>query len=119
MAAGIIVDDSKFMRRIIRETLERGGHTIIAEADNGADGIACYKDLKPDFITMDITMGGTDGLIAVNEINAFDPDARIVIVSALNENTIRMNDKAIRASAFISKPFDSPKLLKTIENLLR
>jgi len=117
MAKALIVDDSKFMRKILRESLESGGHTIVAEADNGSDGINKYKQLRPDFVTMDITMGGLDGMKAVKEISAYDPQARIIIVSALNEHTIKMNDSSIKASAYITKPFDREMLLDTIKGL--
>jgi two-component system chemotaxis response regulator CheY len=118
MANGLIVDDSKFMRKILRESLESGGHVVIAEADNGSEGIDKYKSLKPDFVTMDITMGGLDGLKAVRAINDYDPKARIIIVSALNEKTIKMNDSGISASAYIQKPFERDYLLNTIKGLL-
>jgi two-component system, chemotaxis family, chemotaxis protein CheY len=118
MANGLIVDDSKFMRKILRETLEGGGHTILAEADNGSDGVEKFKSLKPDFVTMDVTMGGLDGMMAVRAINEFDPSARVIIVSALNENTIRMNDHSIKVSAFIQKPFERDQLLGAIRGLL-
>jgi len=118
MAKGLIVDDSKFMRRIIRGALEEGGHEIIDEADNGADGITRYQELKPDFVTMDITMGGKDGIRAVQEIKTFDPGAKILVVSALNENTIRQNEKDINPDGFITKPFDKKMLLEAITNIL-
>ena len=118
MARGLIVDDSKFMRHILRDTLEGGGHEIVDEADNGSDGIESYKKMKPDFVTMDITMGGKDGMKAVREILEFDPDARIVVVSALNENTIRLNEKEINPAAFITKPFEKEQLLETISKIL-
>ncbi len=118
MAAALIVDDSKFMRKIIRDSLESGGHKILDEADNGADGIEKYKTLRPDFVTMDITMGGLDGMKAVQAISEYDPKARIIVISALNERTIKMNDQAIHASAYVQKPFDKEELLKTIKGLL-
>ena len=118
MAKGLIVDDSKFMRKILRETLEGGGHTVVDEADNGTDGVAKYKTLKPDFVTMDITMGGLDGMMAVKAINAFDTKARIIIISALNEKTIKMNDNSIQASAYIKKPFEKDNLLGILNTLL-
>ena len=118
MARGLIVDDSKFMRKIIREALESGGHEIVAEAETGTDGIESYKELKPDFVTMDITMGGKDGLKAVKEIKDFDPKARIVVVSALNEKTIKMNDIEIKAQAFVTKPFEKKHLLDKINKML-
>lgn len=119
MAAALIVDDSKFMRKILRESLESGGHKILAEADNGADGVDKYMSLKPDFVTMDITMGGLDGMKAVKAISDYDPNARIIVVSALNEKTIKMNDQAIQASAYVQKPFDKDFLLNTVKGVLR
>jgi two-component system chemotaxis response regulator CheY len=118
MAAALIVDDSKFMRKIIRDSLESGGHKILAEADNGADGVEKYKTLKPDFVTMDITMGGLDGMKAVQAISECDPKARIIVISALNERTIKMNDQTIHASAYVQKPFDKEELLKIIKGIL-
>ena len=118
MARGLIVDDSKFMRKILRETLESGGHTVVDEADNGTDGVAKYRSLKPDFVTMDITMGGLDGMLTIKAINDFDPKAKIVIISALNEKTIKMNDTSIKVSAYIMKPFEKENLLKILKGLL-
>jgi two-component system, chemotaxis family, chemotaxis protein CheY len=118
MARGLIVDDSKFMRKILRETLETAGYKVVDEADNGLDGVEKYKSWKPDFVTMDITMGGLDGMTAIKAINEFDPKARIIIISALNERTIKMNDSAIRASAYIMKPFEKESLLQVLKALL-
>ncbi|MBN2078300.1 MAG: response regulator [Spirochaetes bacterium] len=119
MASVLIVDDSKFMRKILRESLESGGHTVIDEADNGSDGIEKFCSLKPDFVTMDITMGGLDGMKAVKAIFEQDPMAKVLVVSALNENTIKMNDSGIKASAYITKPFDRDQLLQAIAGLLK
>jgi len=118
MASGLIVDDSKFMRRIIADILISGGHTIVGEADNGQDGIDLYSELKPDFVTMDITMGGKDGINAVKEIKSKFPGSRIIVVSALNENTIKMNDQGINADAYITKPFDSDTLLNLVDKII-
>ncbi len=119
MAKAIIVDDSKFMRKIIRETLESGGHEIVAEGENGYEGIESYKKHNPDFVTMDITMGGKDGMKAVKEIMEFNSNARVIVISALNENTIKMNDKDINAAAYVTKPFAKEDLLKTIEKVIK
>ena len=111
MARALIVDDSKFMRKIIADTLVSGGHTVAGEADNGQEGIELFEKLKPDFVTMDITMGGKDGINAVREIKSRDPQARILVVSALNQNTIKMNDVNISADAFLTKPFTGANLV--------
>jgi two-component system chemotaxis response regulator CheY len=118
MARGMIVDDSKFMRKIIRESLEYGGHEVVAEADNGFDALRKYKDKHPDFVTMDITMWGKDGLRVVDEITEIDLDAKIIVVSALNEKTLKLDKKIINARAFITKPFDREELLSVIDKVL-
>ena len=118
MVKGLIVDDSKFMRRIIREALENGGHEIVAEAENGNDGIENFKVFKPDFITMDITMGGKDGRKAAKEIMDMDGNARIIVVSALNEKTITISDNETFAAAYVTKPFDNDSLLKVVNKIL-
>lgn len=118
MARGMIVDDSKFMRRIIRETLEEGGHEIVAEAENGYDALEMYKINKPDFVTMDITMWGKDGLKAVAEITEIDVRAKIIVVSALSEKALRLDGKNINASAFITKPFEKQELLSIIKKIV-
>lgn len=118
MAKCIIVDDSKFMRKIISDILSAGGHVIAGEADNGQDGINLYEKLKPDIITMDITMGGKDGINAVKEIKNKYPESKILVVSALNEHTIRMNDNKINADAYITKPFTKEELLAIVDRIL-
>lgn len=118
MATCIIVDDSKFMRKVISEIITSGGHVVAGEADNGQAGIDLYDKLEPDFLTMDITMGGKDGINAVKEIKGKYPNSRIIVVSALNENTIRMNDKDIKADAFITKPFTKEELLALVDKIL-
>lgn len=118
MARALIVDDSKFMRTIIRGALEEAGHEIVAEKDNGGDGIEAYKEYSPDFVTMDITMGGKDGIRAVKEILQYDSKARIVVVSALSENTIRLSDDDVNSGAFVTKPFEKETLQKAVEELI-
>jgi two-component system chemotaxis response regulator CheY len=118
MARAIIADDSKFMRRIIRETLEQGGHEIVAEAENGYEAVDLYKSERPDFVTMDITMWGKDGLKAVSDIVDIDPDARVIVISALNENTLRLSQSEIRAKGFLTKPFEKEQLLELVQSIL-
>ena len=118
MAKCIIVDDSKFMRKIISDVLSTGGHVVVGEADNGQDGIDLYEKLKPEIITMDITMGGKDGINAVKEIKNKYPESKILVVSALNEHTIKMNDYKINADAYITKPFTKEELLALINKIL-
>ena len=119
MIRALIVDDSKFMRRIIRETLESGGYEIAAEAVNGYEAIDLYKQESPDFVTMDVTMMGKDGLKAVDDIVAIDPNAKIIVISALGELTLR-NSKGIGipAKGFLQKPFEKEQLLDLVRSIL-
>ena len=119
MARALIVDDSRFMRKIIRDTLEGGGHTVLGEAENGYDAITLYKSDRPDFVTMDVTMMGKDGLKTVEELTEFDPDARIIVISALGERTLK-NSRGldIRAKGFLQKPFEKEQLLDLVKSIL-
>jgi two-component system chemotaxis response regulator CheY len=119
MARVLIVDDSKFMRRIIRTALESGGHEIVAEAENGMEGLARYKELKPDIVTMDITMMGQDGLKTVDALVAFDPGSRIIVISAMNEFVLKnARGMNIPVKGFIQKPFEKEDLLKMVADAL-
>jgi two-component system chemotaxis response regulator CheY len=118
MIRALIVDDSKFMRSIIKDALKCEDIEVVAEADNGHDGIEAFKKHKPDFVTMDITMGGKDGMKAVDEILVFDPSAKIIVISALSEHTIRLNAPEKYASAYLTKPFKKEQLIDTIRKIL-
>jgi two-component system, chemotaxis family, chemotaxis protein CheY len=117
MASILIADDSKFMRNIIKDSLKGSGHKVIGEVDNGTDAIEEYKKLRPDVITVDITMHGKDGFSVVSEIYEFDSNARIVIVSALSKKTLSNANRGIenKVREFISKPFDKATLQRAIE----
>ena len=99
----LIVDDSSIMRKMIRKTLEAEGHEIAGEAKNGAEAVALYKRLKPDVVTMDITMRGMDGFAAAREILDFDDAARIVFLSNLDEEKYGRNAAQIGAVGYVSK----------------
>lgn len=118
MARCMIVDDSSFMRRIIRQTLEEAGHEIVAEVDNGLDALIKYKEMNPDIVTMDITMWGKDGFEAISDITGSDPDARIIVISALSERTLKINEKNINAKLFLTKPFEKRELLDAIDKFI-
>jgi two-component system, chemotaxis family, chemotaxis protein CheY len=119
MAKVMIVDDSKFMRRIIREALESGGHKIINEAENGYEALDMYKAERPDVVTMDITMMGKDGLKTVEELVELDPEAKVIVISAMNEHVLKNARKVnIPAKGFLQKPFDKESILRLIDEIL-
>jgi Response regulator containing CheY-like receiver domain and AraC-type DNA-binding domain len=118
MARCMIVDDSSFMRRIIKQTLQEGGHEVVAEIDNGLEALEKYREIQPDVVTMDITMWGKDGLEAISEITNSYPNAKIIVISALNERTLKINEKDIKAKVFLRKPFEKKELLEAINKVL-
>ena len=111
----LVVDDSMLMRRMIVDVLSDAGWNVLGEAEDGAEAVAQYKEKNPDFVTMDIVMPGTDGLQALQQIREYDPSARVVVVSALNQT--RMISEAIRKGAadFIAKPFLPEQLQETLK----
>ena len=118
MAKILIVDDSKTSRRFLRNMLEEAGHQIEGEAVNGQEGIDKYKQLKPDLVTMDITMPVLDGIEAVGEIMEYDADAKVIMVTAAGQKTNMVEALKRGAADFIQKPFESEVILKVVEKVL-
>jgi two-component system, chemotaxis family, chemotaxis protein CheY len=118
MARVLIVDDAAFMRMMIKDILEKNGFEVIGEASNGIKAVEIYKKEKPDVVTMDITMPDMDGIEAVKQIKAFDPGAKIIMCSAMGQQTMVMD--AIRAGAkdFIVKPFQADRVLEAIRKAI-
>lgn len=114
----LIADDSALIRRMIAEILSQAGWQVVGEASNGAEAIAKYQETRPDVVTLDIVMPGTDGLHALDGILASDPSAKVVVVSALNQT--KLISEAIRKGAqdFIAKPFLPEQLLETVSACL-
>jgi two-component system chemotaxis response regulator CheY len=114
----LIVDDAAFMRMMIKDILEKNGFTVIGEANNGLKAVEIYKKERPDVVTMDITMPDMDGIEAVKAIKAFDPAAKVIMCSAMGQQTMVMD--AIRAGArdFIVKPFQPDRVLEAIRKVV-
>lgn len=113
----LIVDDAAFMRLTLRKILEKGGFEVAAEAENGAKGVAQYKALNPDLVTMDITMPELDGISALKEIMAFDPGAKVVMVSAMGQEGMVRDAVLNGAKTFIVKPFKEEFIIETIKKV--
>src|SRR6056297_1155557 len=113
----IIADDSILMRRNLKSILKQLGYNVIAEAANGQEAVEYYKRLKPDVVTMDISMPVMDGIEAVNQIVQLYPDANIIMISALNQK--EMVFKAIERGAkyYIIKPFKIDMVAKALEQV--
>lgn len=99
----LVVDDSSIMRKMIKQTLIDEQHTIVGEAKNGKDAVQMYKSLKPDIVTMDITMREMDGFEAAKEIINFDPVARIIFLSNLDEDKYSEDAKRLGAKGYLNK----------------
>jgi two-component system chemotaxis response regulator CheY len=118
MAKVLIVDDAAFMRMMIKDILEKNGFQVVGEASNGIKAVELYKKEKPDVVTMDITMPDMDGIEAVKQIKATDPNAKVIMCSAMGQQSMVMD--AIRAGArdFIVKPFQADRVLEAIRKAL-
>ncbi len=111
----LIVDDSSMMRKLISRVLQAPGHTIVGEAKNGAEALELYQLLKPDLVTMDITMAGMDGLSAAQEILRYDSSAQILFLSNMNEDKYRGDAVRLGAIGFVNK-HKSDEILSLIEH---
>ena len=118
MAKILIVDDAAFMRMMIKDILTKNGYEVVAEAANGVEAVELYKSHQPDLVTMDITMPDMDGIEAVKQIKAIDPNAKIIMCSAMGQQSMVMD--AIRAGAkdFIVKPFQAERVLEAINKVI-
>jgi two-component system chemotaxis response regulator CheY len=114
----LIVDDAAFMRMAIKNILVKHGYEVADEAENGQIGVSKYKDLKPDLVTMDITMPEMDGLSALKQIMDFDPNARVVMVSAMGQEQMVMEAIKSGAKSFIVKPFKEDHVIQTLSKVL-
>ena len=113
----MVVDDAMFMRASLKMMLEKNGYEVAAEAENGAVAVQKYKEIKPDFVTMDITMPEMDGLQALKLIKQLDPDAKVVVVSAMGQEPVVKEAILSGAKSFIVKPFKEDFVLKTLNAL--
>lgn len=114
----LIVDDSRFMRKMIRSILERDGYEIVGEAENGLEALESYQSLRPDLVTLDITMPEMSGLSALKALCSTHPTAKVVMVSAMGQKDIIIDSIMAGAKDFIVKPFDSKKVIETVRNVL-
>jgi two-component system chemotaxis response regulator CheY len=114
----LIVDDAAFMRMMIKDILVNNGYEILGEANNGLKAVELYRKERPDVVTMDITMPDMDGIAAVKEIRSQDPSAKIIMCSALGQQSMVM--EAIQAGArdFIVKPFQPDRVLEALKKVL-
>ncbi len=118
MAKILLVDDAAFMRMMVKDTLTKNGYTDLDEAADGAQAVAKYDEIHPDLVIMDITMPNMDGLEALKAIRAKDPNATIVMCSAMGQEAMVIEAIKSGAKDFIVKPFKPERILKTVTSIL-
>jgi two-component system, chemotaxis family, chemotaxis protein CheY len=114
MARVLVVDDAAFMRKMVTDALTGGGHEVVGEAGNGAEAVARYQELRPDVMTLDITMPEKDGITALQEIIAVDPDAKVIMCSALGQESKVLESIKLGAKDFVVKPFQADRVLGAV-----
>ena len=118
MARVLVVDDAAFMRKMVGDALTKGGHKVVGEAGNGTEAVAQYQALKPEVTTLDITMPEKDGLAALKEIMAFDPGARVIMCSALGQESKVLESIKAGAKDFVVKPFQPDRVIEAVGKAL-
>jgi two-component system chemotaxis response regulator CheY len=113
----MIVDDALFMRNMLKDICVRAGFEVVAEADNGETALELYRVHRPELVTMDIVMPRRSGIEALQDIMAEDPQARVVMVSALGQDSLVLEAVEAGARDFIVKPFKEEKVIDVIRRI--
>lgn len=114
----LIVDDAAFMRMMIKDILTKDGYEIVGEAENGNMAVEMYKTFQPDVVTMDITMPELDGLGALKKIRELDGEARVIMCTAMGQQTMVIDAIKSGAKDFIVKPFQREQVIAAVEKAL-
>ncbi|AAB90207.1 response regulator [Archaeoglobus fulgidus] len=113
----LIVDDTAFMRKLLRNILFSGGFDIAGEAENGKQAVEMYKQLKPDIVTMDIVMPEMNGIEALKAIKKIDPSAKVVMCTAVGQEQMVKAAIKLGAKGYIVKPFQAPKVIEELKKV--
>lgn len=118
MAKILLVDDAAFMRMMIKDTLSKNGYTDLYEAADGMQAVEMYSEVSPDLVIMDITMPNMDGLEALKAIKGKNPNATVVMCSAMGQESMVIEAIKSGAKDFIVKPFKPDRILKTVSSIV-
>lgn len=119
MAKNILVcDDAAFMRMMIKDILTKNGYNIAGEAENGLKAVEKYNETKPDLVLMDITMPEMDGIQALKKIKELDPNAKVVMCSAMGQQAMVIEAIQSGARDFIVKPFQAERVLEAVKKVV-
>lgn len=118
MAKILIVDDATFMRTMIIDNLKEAGYTDFVEAIDGEDAVAKFIEDKPELVILDISMPKKDGIQALREIKQLDPGAKVVMCSAMGQESMVIEAVKLGAVDFIVKPFKAERLIQTVKSIV-
>ena len=118
MAKVLVVDDAAFMRMMVKDILTKNGYEVAGEAVNGKDALDKYREIKPDLVTMDITMPEVDGITALKNIRAEFPDARVLMCSAMGQQAMVIEAIQAGAKDFIVKPFQADRVIESVKKVI-
>lgn len=119
MAKNILVtDDAAFMRLMLKDILIKNGYNVIGEAQNGIEAVDKYKELKPDLVTLDITMPEMDGLTALKHLKEADPNAKVIMCSAMGQQAMVIEAIQNGAKDFIVKPFQPDRVIDAVKKII-
>ena len=118
MATVLVVDDAAFMRMMLKDILTKGGYDVVGEAADGNEAVAKYNELKPDLVTLDITMPNKDGLQALKEISDNDPNATFIMCSAMGQQAMVIDAIQAGAKDVVVKPCQPDRVLESIHKVL-
>jgi len=114
----LVCDDAIFMRTMISDILSGAGYDVVGEAETGLQAIERYKELRPDLVTMDIVMPDMGGIDAVREIVKDDPNAKILMCSAMGQQALVVEAIQAGAKDFVVKPFQPSRVLEAVQRVL-
>jgi two-component system, chemotaxis family, chemotaxis protein CheY len=114
----LVTDDAMIIRQLIKDMAGSTGWEVVGEASNGQEAIDRYRQLRPDAVTLDLVMPDHDGLHALHGIMEFDPAAKVLVVSALEQRGVLKDAFKAGAADFIAKPFDRKSLQTTLDHLV-
>lgn len=117
MATVLIVDDSRTSRKILRNILEKACFEVVGEAANGEEGYLRFKELRPDIVTMDVTMPVMDGIESLSLIKKEEPDAKVVMITAAGQKEKMVDAVKRGAKEYIAKPFDESEIVNTLNRV--
>ncbi|MFV8828811.1 response regulator [Alkalihalobacterium sp. APHAB7] len=117
MTSVLVVDDAAFMRMMIKDILSKNDFDVVGEAANGQEAVEKYKELKPDIVTMDITMPEKDGIEALRDIKDINPNAKVIMCSAMGQQAMVIDAIQSGAKDFIVKPFQADRVIEALQKV--